>query len=401
MQSQVRLTPLVACLLFGAGITPVPALAQQAPVPAKATQPTAPTLLPALAGPLSANSEPFAVDAGPQGKVYVTGIVSGFAQFQDHAATGDSKSLSDVSNAQVFINKSDGLFQFFLQAGTYSLPAVGVPYLRSSDATRAYYGNVPQGYVKLAPTGNFSVMAGKLPTLIGAEYTFSFENMNVQRGLLWNQENAVARGIQANYTVGPVAFAVSANDGFYSKKYSWVTGSATWTIDDANTVALIAGGNTKGTDIATSATPLLQNNERIVNVIYTHTDGPWTLQPYLQYTNVPAIDRLSTPSASTIGGALLVGYNFGSASDSWKLAGLSLPVRVEYLSSTGDANLLYGAGSKAWSVTVTPTYQYKRFFARGEFAYVGTRKTTAGLAFGPDGNASAQSRGVLEVGLLF
>jgi len=31
-------------------------------------------------------------------------------------------------------------------------------------------------------------MAAKLPTLIGAEYTFTFENMNIERGLLWNQE---------------------------------------------------------------------------------------------------------------------------------------------------------------------------------------------------------------------
>jgi hypothetical protein len=38
--------------------------------------------------------------------------------------------------------------------------------------------------------------------LIGAEYTFTFENMNIQRGLLWNQENAVTRGVQVNQTMG-------------------------------------------------------------------------------------------------------------------------------------------------------------------------------------------------------
>jgi Putative beta-barrel porin-2, OmpL-like. bbp2 len=37
-----------------------------------------------------------------------------------------------------------------------------------------------------------------LPTLIGAEYTFSFQNANIERRVLWNQENAVNRGIQLN-----------------------------------------------------------------------------------------------------------------------------------------------------------------------------------------------------------
>ena len=42
--------------------------------------------------------------------------------------------------------------------------------------------------------------------------------MNIERGLLWNQENAVNRGIQANYSAGPVAISVSWNDGMLSNK---------------------------------------------------------------------------------------------------------------------------------------------------------------------------------------
>jgi hypothetical protein len=87
------------------------------------------------------------------------------------------------------------------------------------------------------------------------------------------------------------------------------------------------------------------------------------------------------------------------------MAGFKLPVRLEYIGSTGSAaggapNLLYGPGSAAWSFSVTPTYQHKRFFARTEFSYVGTRKTAPGLAFGSDGNKRSQVRGLLEVGLL-
>ena len=81
------------------------------------------------------------------------------------------------------------------------------------------------------------------------------------------------------------------------------------------------------------ATPLFVNNEEIYNVIYTHTHGPWTIEPYLQYTYVPALPAIGSASASTWGGALFVSYAFDAKS---KLAGFSLPVRVEYIDSTGS-----------------------------------------------------------------
>ena len=101
-------------------------------------------------------------------------------------------------------------------------------------------------------------------------------------------------------------------------------------------------------------------------------------------------------------------YNFGSDATpaGWRLDGFNLPVRLEYISTTGSAdngapNLMYGPGSKAWSITVTPTYQYKIFFARAELSYFGARKTTPGLAFGANGTDTSQTRGLVEVGMLF
>lgn len=365
---------------------------------------TPPTLLPAFSGSVSANSKPNSFDAGPLGTVYITGVVSGFAQAQNNIDAGDKNVQGDVSNAQIFINKPTGLVQFFAQAGAYSLPDLGVPYIRSSKATDDFYGPFPQWYVKLAPTDSFSVEVGKLPTLIGAEYTFSFENLNIERGLLWNQENAVNRGVQVNYTKGPLALSASWNDGMYSNKYSWAWLSATYTIDPADTLAVIASCSTRHTSESTLVTPLYQNNEQLYNVIYTHTAGPWTFQPYVQYTHVPAIAAIGAfHGASTYGAALFVNYAFDGKS---ALAGVSVPVRVEYIASTGNAaegapNLMYGPGSKAWSITVTPTYQHDAFFARFELSYVGTSSTTRGLVFGPNGNDTSQSRALLETGIVF
>jgi hypothetical protein len=365
--------------------------------------------MPAMAGPLAVNPKPLSFDVRPIGKLYITGVASGLGQWQSNPVSGDESWLADVSNAQLFLNKPEGIVQFFAQLGAYSLPALGVKYIHAGTTTNDFFGPLPQGFLKIAPIENFSIMGGKLPTLIGAEYTFTFENMNIQRGLLWNQENAVNRGIQGNYTLGPVTLSVSGNDGFYSNELSWFSGSVTWTIDSANTLAFVGGSNTRHSSVSSAATPVFQNNEQIYNLIYTHTEGPWTIQPYFQATHVPRLPGIGAfDSASTFGGAVLVNYRFPCHAmlGGLSLDGLSLPARVEYIASTGNAangapNLLYGPGSKAWSITFTPTYQWTIFFARGEFSFVGGVDTTAGLAFGSNGNDKTQARLLLEAGLLF
>lgn len=386
--------------------------ASMTPMPPAAMASPSPMVTPGMAGPLTANPEPLKFKSGFLGDVYVSGAVSGLLQWQNHVFPGDKNFLVDQANAQVFIQKVDGPIQFFVQAGSYSTPDIGLPYFRSgnindsvvSGTTNLLYGVLPQAFIKIAPSANFSIMAGKLPTLIGAEYTFSFENMNIQRGLLWNQENAVNRGVQVNYKAGPVTLAASLNDGFYSNQYTWAWGSVSYAINSSNTVTLIGSGNTKITTVSSFVTPLYLNNEQLFNLIYSHISGRWTIEPYLQYTRVPKSDKLNTTQdASTLGGALFVNYAFPSKATD---AGFNLPIRLEYINSTGSAakgapNLLYGQGSNAWSVTVTPTYQYKRFFGRAEISYVKANSITNGLAFGSDGKNSSQARLLLEIGLLF
>ncbi len=34
------------------------------------------------------------------------------------------------------------------------------------------------------------------------------------------------------------------------------------------------------------ATPLFQQNSGILSINYTYSNGPWTITPYFQYTNV-------------------------------------------------------------------------------------------------------------------
>ena len=344
-----------------------------------------------MSGPLQ-SAPPHTFENG----LAVNGVLSGMLWTEGNHIPGDNSTHYDVSNAQIFVQKTTGWWQFYLQGGAYNLPAIGVPFLSTADTMKNIYGPFPQGYLELVRK-TFDVKIGALPTLIGAEYTFSFENMNIERGLLWNQENAVNRGIQADYTYKKLALSLSWNDGFYSNRYTWFSGSATYTFNPANVLAFVAGGNAGSYAKNTLATPLTLNNSSIYNLIYTYNKGAWVIQPYFQYTDVPTNAKIGIiEGANTKGGALLVTRNFKH--------GFSLSPRIEYIKSSGGAtaaNLLYGPGSGAFGFTLTPTYRKDAFYLRGDLAIVHATDMTAGAGFGTTGLSANQPRGVVEAGFMF
>ena len=385
------------------GTVPAAALqdaAAPAPVaPAAPADAPAPPPYPSITGPLSWPA-PAVFNAGPFGKIAVNGILDGLGTWTGNYVPGDNSTQAALSNGQVFIQKTDSWFQFYLQAGAYNVPALGVSFLATDKTMTKLYGPVPVAFFKLQgqkSLKNTSLLIGELPTLIGAEYTFTFENVNIHRGLLWNQENAVNRGIQLNQTLGKFTASLSWNDGFYSNRYTWLTGSLTYT-KGPHSVAFVGGGNYGKTAFQTYATPV-QNNSSIYNVIYTYTKGPWILQPYFQYTNVPTDLKIGIlKGASTTGGAMSASYTFKH--------GFSLPVRWEYISSSGSVaaqsvNLMYGPGSSATSITLTPTFQRSGFFIRGDLAYVHAGNITPGDAFSQNGLNSNQPRAAAEFGFIF
>jgi Putative beta-barrel porin-2, OmpL-like. bbp2 len=396
----LRLQVVFLLVVFVLALTASPSMGQTpassstdtttpATVPAPAPLPT-----PSMSGPLQ-TAVPHEVEGG---KLAVTGILSGIGWTEGDHVLGDESSHYDISNAQLFVQKTSGWWQFYLQGGAYNIPAIGAPFLSTADTLKNIYGPFPQGYLKLVK-GNFNLEIGALPTLIGAEYTFSFQNMNVERGLLWNQENAVNRGIQLNETYKKITASLSWNDGFYSNRYTWLTGSLTYTFNAASSLALVGGGNAGAYAKNTLATPLFLDNEEIYNLIYSYSKGNWVVQPYFQYTDVPTNAKIGiAQGASTRGGALLLTYNFKR--------GFSLAPRLEYLDSNGNiesgsANLLYGPGSGAFSFTLTPTYRKDAFFLRGDLVIVHATSLTPGDGFGIAGRDASQPRGVVEAGFMF
>ncbi len=379
--------------------TPVLAQVQTGTQGGTAAPAPAPSLGPSMTGPLHLNSNPLHVDGVPFGPVYVSGVISGLGLVQDHPFPGDQDSHVDLSNGMAIVQTTQGVVQFYAQVGGYSFPSIGTPNFKARHVVDNTFDLVPVAYVKIAPSSDFNVQVGKLYTLQGAENAFTFQNFNIERGLLWNQTATINRGIQANYAHGPLSVSVSLNDGFYSKKYNWLSGTIGYTISTKDSVTFGAAANLGHTNRSSFATPTTLNNGQLYFLSWTHTGGPWTIQPYVQLEHVDKDVNLGIlHSASTYGAAVLGKYSFN---DQWAIA-----ARAEWIKSTGSLSngapsLLYGPGSGGWSLTVTPTWQKGVFFARGEGSYVHAYSTVPGFALGPNVNSNSQVRGLIEAGIIF
>jgi Putative beta-barrel porin-2, OmpL-like. bbp2 len=376
-------------------ITATATSAETTPAPATAPAPLSTFV---LTGPLQW-LPPATFDAGPLGKLSVNGIITGFSQFQSNQVKGDESAQATLSNGQIFIQKADGKYQFYIQAGVYTMQALSVPFASAQTTMTNFYGPVPVAFLKLPVGKTTQFLIGSLPTLMGAESTFTYQNFNIERGIVWNQENAVNRGIQVNQALGKyLAASLSWNDGYYSNRYSWLSGSVTFT-KGPHVLVYDGMGNLGQTVFQTAATPV-QNNGYMHAVIYTYTKGPWIVSPYFQYGKLPTNPTVGvTKGTSATGGALNVSYAFKR--------GFSLPGRFEYLTSSGNAtdgsvNMLgFGAGSGGVTFTATPTYQKGGMYLRSDLAWVHATNYTTGAVFGKTGTDANQFRGVLEFGFIF
>ena len=368
-------------------------------LPAAQPAPVPPSLGPSMTGPLQLNSNPLHVDGGPLGPIYVSGVISGLGLAQSNHFPGDRATHLDLSNGMAVIQNSEGIFQFYAQVGGYSLPSMGTAYIKASKLTRKSFGLVPVAFLKIAPTSDFNIEVGKLFTLQGAENAFTYQNFNIERGLLWNQTATINRGVQANYAHGPLSSSLSVNDGFYSKKYNWLSGTIGDALSAKDGISFGAAANLGHTNKSNFTTPITLNNGQLYFLSWTHTDGPWTIQPYVQLGHVKSDADLGIAhSASTYGAALLGKYSF---SKEVALAGRAEWIKSSGTLSNGAPSLLYGPGSGALSLTLTPTFQKGVFFGRLEGSYLHVYKTAPGFALGGDFNKKSQVRGLIEAGIIF
>ncbi len=390
-----------------------------APVPVPESCKAAITF-PSMGGVIKQNPNPACLTLGGFGDIYVGGAVSGYFYTQTNqlptalappGIAADRGARADISNLMTFIQKADGPFQFYAAFGAYTIPGLGAPIYSAFDQTSLLYSPAPIAFGKYVINDDWSIQGGRMPTLIGSELPFTFQNLNISRGLLFNQENVINQGVQINWANGPWSASFAATDGFYSGEINWVTGAIVYKIDDANTIGINGGTHfTSYTNFDSStsrglryqyATPATLQNSSIISANYTYAAGPVIVTPYIQYTNVESNGILNLAGAETFGGAILASYAF---SDTFALAG-----RFEYITQSGSrtnpfqqaTSVLYGSGSSALSFTVTPTFTFDRYFLRGEFSTVQLYDITPGLGFGRSGLKTSQERYMIETGLTF
>ena len=356
---------------------------------------------------------PLQVDAGPIGKINVQGVVSamGFAQTNPAGSGLNGKNFgAAITNGLVMINKSHGLVQFNLIAGAYNFPNLGQPFHSANTAMQDFTA-LPEAYVSIVPTGNFSLSAGQLPTLLGYTGTLDFNRMNIEGGFPWTIQPSYSRGIQANYSIGPVSASLSWNDGYFSTRYNVISGLLTYTINHENSLSFYAAGNTGHTgnvsDLSSLAfskngyvdSSLVYDNSNLYGLYYTYSGSNFTVTPEIQYMYTSVNTAFGvTHSSSDISAMIHADYYI---SDNWSIAG---GIDYEKSSSTGEGTNAtggyfgYGPGSSALGVMITPTYTDGGYFIRDELSFVRLTHYTNG--FGSN-NSPDQFRDILETGFWF
>lgn len=334
--------------------------------------------------------------------------LTGLGALQSNSAAEDPRNYGDISNAQAIIAKPKGFLRAFAVAGYYAIPNLSTNYLRAASQTKRTWGALPVAYASIVPDNHWSLSVGKLFALGGAEGTFSYENTNIQRGLLWGQTNSISQGVQLNYQNDAWATSLAWTDGADSGKYNWLAISAAYKVSARTAITAVWNGSLSGNSADNLKTPLLQNNSQITNLLFAYKGDQLGLTPYLQYTVIPAKPAIEIYGvSSTQGIGILATYRMTPLVDGQlPKQNITLPIRFEYLNTRGNSgtsanNLLYGPNSAAWSATLTPTWQNGPFFCRLEGSYVKALNYTQGSAFGPVGTTPSQAKLMVEAGLLY
>jgi hypothetical protein len=382
----------IAAAAIAIGVIFAGSPAKADPTPAASASPSpSPT-------PAASPSPPVALHAVLSESLALTSGVNATGSF-DASNGHDRATRANVSNAFVLLSRTQGTFQYALQGGAYSIPVVGAAGNKTiqTGANTDLYGALPLAYIAYVPAGNFNVSAGVLATLIGAESTYTYLNWNIQRGAVWNVENAVSRGFRASFTSGKLTTTLGANDGFYSGRYGAAEGSLTYAPDTSDSllfVALIPNSRTPGNPTASVA------NKELLNVVFTRTRGKLQIAPYILYARSPAAAGLGYRGPeSAFGAAFLANWTLSSH--------FTTAFRYETLHNSSTINdtslnadlVGYGPGSGINTYTVTPGWSNGHAFARMDLSSVRVTSPAAGVAFGERGTQRDQFRTMFEVGV--
>ena len=275
--------------------------------------------------------------------------------------------------------------------GAYAVPVVGLALSKTSESTDLF-SPIPVAYVEYSPMKGLSIQAGKLPTIIGYDSAFTYQNSYIQRGLVWNMQPVVNNGVRLTYSTELFFVKLGVNDGFYtlSKKdpKTALEASVGLTPIKDGSIAINVILPDKDSRPNDTADP---SNKRELNLVASYTLDKLSLGADLLYVEAPKSDKANVPEkAKASGVALHLSYDLKP----FKLSG-----RIEYVkdnSDAGDIDLVgLDDGNKGWTFTVTPAYTHGPLFLRGELSYVKADKEFT------LNNKKSQTHIGAEVGFMF
>ena len=246
-------------------------------------------------------------------------------------------------------------FGFGFSVGQAWFPVVGLePIPNPDDGNGAFSKSdtnfgVFEAYVE-GKLGFVTLTAGRFATNIGGEAPFTWQNVNIQRGLVWGGEPVWFDGIMVSVQYGKFQGYIGVNDR---------------DTDDGK-MALEAGVGTSYANVDVGFNVLIPDKKDETNTkVYNLTVNI----NYLDYLPLTLyVDYLNTPqtgdNADSVGVALLGEFKVNNQ--------LSIGGRIEYVNNDGDGdNYGIGEGNNAWTFTVTPKYQLNRYlYVKGEISYV-------------------------------
>lgn len=300
--------------------------------------------------------------------------------------SGAAFAQADLSNGLLNVTINAGNLRANATVGTYAFPTVGFPLVpdNAPAANVNLFSPLPVAALNYTFNAHLSLAAGKFAALLGQESPFTYQNVNVQRGLGWNMEPTISRGVQLAYSNGPWSVTLQDNDAYYSGANRALEGLVGWSPSPDTTVsfaAIVPGANVPGNPT------VAVGNKAEYDFMYTRTIGKLQLLPYFLWVHSPASSILGYTNSESAWAAVAMGtWTF---SPQWSVALRYETARNDSSSNdvSPNADLVgFGPGSAANSQTITPAYHFGNGgVLRLEYSHVsatGLNQSRYGLEFG-------------------
>ncbi|NPA40566.1 MAG: porin [Thermodesulfobacteria bacterium] len=332
-------------------------------------------------------------------KPSVSGAVSAYAIYT--SSTSAKKTNYDVSSALVTVSEKSIAnlpVSYTVTAGAYAMPVVAVDFTSTADTTKVLTP-LPIAYLEYAsPSIPVTIDVGRMPTLIGYESAFTYQNDYVDRGLVWNMQPILHDGIRITYSgIKNITIKFGINDGYYSASVD--------TFDGKRVISPAIEGSISGSplkDVSISFNFLIPTksarpnetadpaNKQEYNLVGSYSFGKLTVGWDALYVYAPKDTKAMVSKASSAYGIALHGEY--AVNEELKLAG-----RIEYVNDdSGGVDLVgIGNGNSAFTITFSPCFTKGSYFLKGDLAYV-----KADNDFTSD-NKDSLTRVAIEAGISF